>query len=337
MKIKIFMNSAGHNSERDVLRNMYDGIEEHLVPKDKAEKKRWRQVNKSKGLQGSGVFYDYTEKARGCDLAVMFGSWKPERSRVHHEIRTAIYKSDIPFLCIETPLLGRRVFQPNQHYRVGINGFLNRDAIWGEERDYPADRFNALGLSYSGWKKKRGKKIIIALQLAGDASLRHNDINEWCKNTVQTLRRHTDRPIEIRTHPGVSDKGWSNHEELFRWFLFKNFPNVQFVNGKETPWEDHILDAYCVVAYTSGMSIDAVLNGIPVIAVDEGNFAWNVGERKLSNIENLTLADSKDVQQWLYNLAYCQWTPEEMESGQCWLHLESSIKELIDENRSNLS
>lgn len=337
MKVKIFMNSAGHNSERDVLRMMYDGIEDNLVPKDKAEKKKWRQLNKAKGLHGSGVFYDYTEKARGCDVAVMFGSWKPERNRVHHEIRTAIYKSEIPFICIETPLLGRKVFQPNQHYRVGINGFLNRDAIWGEDRDYPSDRFVQLGLEYNGWRKKRGKKIVVALQLAGDASLRHNDINEWCKNTVTTLRRFTDRPIEIRTHPGVSDKGWSNHEELFRWFLFQNIPGVSFVNGREIPWADQILDAHCVVSYTSGMSIDAVLNGIPVIATDEGNFAWNVCERKLNNVDNLNLADADQVRQWLWNLAYCQWTPEEMEDGSCWRHLESSLKEVVDENSSNLS
>jgi hypothetical protein len=168
------------------------------------------------------------------------------------------------------------------------------------------------------------------LQLAGDASLRHNNINEWCKDTVNKLRQHTERPIEIRTHPGISLKGWDNHEDLFRDFCFNNYKNVSFVNGRETSWERQILDAYCVVTYTSGLAIDAVVNGIPVIACDEGNFAWSVAERKLENIENLNLASDSVVHQWLRNLSYCQWTPEEMESGECWNHLYSCVEESLN-------
>jgi hypothetical protein len=77
------------------------------------------------------------------------------------------------------------------------------------------------------------------------------------------------------------------------------------------------------------LSIDAVINGIPVIACDEGNFAWNVAERKLSNIENLNLSSDTEVHQWLKNLSYCQWTPTEMASGQCWDHLKSSVDKIL--------
>lgn len=329
MKVKIFMNSAGHNHEREILRMMHDGITDILVPADKKEFKEWKQINKELG-RGAGVEYDYSERYSKCDVAVMLGSWKPERSNVHHVIRSSIVENAKSFICIETPLLGRQVFKPNKHQRVGINGFLNRAAIFGEEIDYPKDRLIDLGIDYKGWKRNNGNKIIVALQLAGDASLRHNDINQWCWDTVHTLREYTDRPIEIRTHPGVSEKGWGNHEELFKDFCFNTkLKDISFVNGREVPWQAQIKDAYCVVAYTSGLSIDAVVEGIPVIACDEGNFAWNVGERKLSNIESLQLEKEENVQQWLQNLAYCQWTPEEMESGKCWNHLKSSIDKVL--------
>lgn len=322
------MNTAGHNSEREILRCMHDGIKERLEPKDKKDFKEWKRINKELGL-GAGVEYAYDEKYSTCDVAVMFGSWKPERSNIHHIVRSSIVEDAKCFICIETPLLGRKVFQENKHQRVGVNGFLNRDALFGEDRDYPDDRLKQLGINYQGWKKNNGNKIVVALQLAGDASLRHNNINEWCKDTVDTLRKYTDRPIEIRTHPGVSAKGWGNHDELFRDLLFGNYKNVSFVNGREIAWQDQILDAYCVVAYTSGLTIDAVVNGVPVIACDEGNFAWNIGERKLSNIENLLLAPDQQVHQWLKNLAYCQWTPEEMTSGKCWDHLRSSVDQVL--------
>jgi hypothetical protein len=328
VKVKIFMNTAGHNHEREILRMMHDGIKDKLEPKNKQEFKDWKRINKELGL-GAGVDYAYDEKYSNCDVAVMLGSWKSERLNIHHIVRSSIVEESKCFICIETPLLGRRVFESNMHQRVGINGFLNRAAIFGEEIDYPNDRLAALKINYTGWNKNAGSKIVIALQLAGDASLRNNDINQWCRDTVDELRLHTDRPVEIRTHPAMSAKGWGNHEELFRDFLFGNYKNISFVNGREVPWEKQILDAYCVITYTSGLAIDAVVRGIPVIACDEGNFAWNVAERKLRNIESLNLAKDDQVQQWLRNLAYCQWSPEEMESGECWSHLKSSIDKVI--------
>lgn len=336
MKVKVFMNTAGHNHERDILRKMHDGIASKIVPTEKAKLREWRRVSKALGYHGAGVEYSYDEKYSKCDLAVMFGSWKPGRSNMHHIVRTSIVESGTPFICIETPLLGRKVFKPNEHQRVGINGFLNRDAYFGPDVDHPGDRLGKLGIHWSGWKNNRGNKIVIALQLAGDASLRHNDINQWCMQTVQQLRSITERPIEIRTHPGISSKGWGNHEALFRDMAFLGIKDVSWVNGREIPWEKQILDAHCVVAYTSGLSIDAIVNGIPVIACDEGNFAWTIGERKLSNVERPRMANNNDIQRWLQNLAYCQWTPDEMESGIVWDHLKSTIDELMKERREEL-
>lgn len=323
------MNSAGSNHEREILRMMHDGIDKMLIPKNKETFKEWKRINKEQG-KGAGVYYAYDEKYSACDLAVMFGSWKPDRSNIHHTVRSSIYENSENFICIETPLIGRQVFETNVHQRVGINGFLNRAAIFGEEKNYPADRFNQLGIEYTGWREKLGSKIVIAMQLAGDASLRNNSINDWCIDTVHTLREYTDRPIEVRTHPAISNKGWSNYQDIFQYFAFSKIKDVTFVNGKEVSWQQHLNNAYCVVSYTSGLSIDAVLSGVPVIACDEGNFAWNVSERKLSNIENFHLCKEEEVQQWLYNLAYCQWTPEEMESGECWNHLYPSLKKIID-------
>jgi hypothetical protein len=336
MHVKIFLNTAGNNHEREVLRSMHDGITQVLIPEEKNAFKEAKRISKELGRR-LAVHYDYGEKVSSCDVAVMYGSWKPERSNVHHKIRSSISESNTTFLCIETPLLGRIVNKENEYYRVGVDGFLNRAAFWGVDKQYPDDRFRKLGLLYNGWTKNRGNKIVIALQLAGDASLRHNDINDWCWDTVNTLRNYTDRPIEIRTHPAMSEKGWGNHEELFRKILFSQIPNIKFINGHDIPWENQIFDAYCVVTYSSGLAIDAVLNGIPVIACDEGNFAWNVAERKLKNIESLRMASEDQVQKWLHNLAYCQWNVDEMESGECWSHLLPIVEKLVAEKKDNES
>ena len=87
---------------------------------------------------------------------------------------------------INQPIIGDRF-----PVRIGINGFLNRDALWGTEDDKPSDRFELLGLKYNGWKTNRKEKIIVALQLAGDASLRNQNINEWCLDSVKKISKYT--------------------------------------------------------------------------------------------------------------------------------------------------
>lgn len=343
MNIQIYMNSAGHNREREVLRCMHDGIMSVEIPDDKVKADMLKSMSKDLGRKRK-VEYTYEPTYQKADVSVFLGSWKPDRTRSWHETRTDLATKSKCFICIETPLLGRKMFEKDSYHRVGINGFLNRAAYWGEDKDYPDDRLKKLGYEYKGWKKPKelGDTIVVALQLAGDASLRGNDINEWCIDTIHQLRKYTDKPIEVRTHPGVSEKGMGNHDELARYFMFQygNIQGVKFVNGKDVPWEEHLKKAYAVVAYSSGLSIDAVAQGVPVIACDEGNFAWQVAEKKLSNINNIELASEQQVYQWLANLAYMQWSPEEMENGKCWQHLKPTVEKILlleEEKRANES
>lgn len=324
------MNSAGNNAERDILRQMHDGIKLKVEPADPADFKDWRKINSEMG-RGSGVGFAYSERYIGCDVAVMLGSWKRSRDNIHHIIRNDIAANSKCFIVIETPILNRKVIFDNTYHRVGINGFLNRAAWFGEEQDYPADRLGKIGVKYEGWKKKRGDKIVVALQLPGDASLRNNDINDWCKDVVKQIRLFTDRPIEIRTHPAISDKGMTGYDQLVRHFAFSSYKDITFVDGKTISWRKQINTAHCVVAYTSGLSIDAIVEGIPVIACDEGNFAYNVSDRNVGNIENPKMMSEDDIHQWLCNLAYCQWSPKEMETGECWSHLASGVEKILNE------
>jgi hypothetical protein len=68
--------------------------------------------------------------------------------------------------------------------------------------------------------------------------------------------------------------------------------------------------------------------------MDPGSFAWNVSSRYPSEIENLKLANINEITQWLRNLAYSQWTIQEMEEGIPWRHLFPIISSVIENNRS---
>jgi hypothetical protein len=334
MRVDVFMLSTFHERERDVLRCMYTGIKNDLWPDELCQEDQdmMRRMNKKNKL-GTGVNLSYDERIKPRhDLGVIFGSWK-KRENDHHKVRTQVANIDKPFLCIETQLLGRVMFQESEYHRVGVNGFLNEDAVFGLEQKYSDDRFKKLNLEYNGWKKSRGDKIVVALQLPGDASLRGMDINDWAIWTLERIRKESDRPIEIRLHPGVSQKGVDAHLKLMQYQSFHNIPDVSFVKGNELPWEEHILDAHCVVAYTSGLSIDAVRNGIPVVACDPGNFAWGISSKNAHQVENPFMASEDNIQSWLNSLAYCQWSKAEMESGEAWAHLKPVVQKMIEDEK----
>lgn len=255
-----------------------------------------------------------------CDVAVMVGSWKP-RDRAHHILRTSIADNARCFVCIETALLGRRVFEGNTHRRIGINGFLNNDGVFTLD-DHGDDRYRKLGISWPGWKNNKNGHVLISLQLPGDASLRGINMYDWLRYVVKQIRGVTNRPIRIRTHPGHSIKD-TDEFHVFVTDVMLNDPikDISFSIGRSTPLKDDFKNAYCTVTYSSGSGIDSILHGIPTIAMDPGNFAWNISSRYISDIENLRFADKNEVNQWLNNLAYSQWTTEEMHDGTAWQHL----------------
>jgi len=322
MRVKVFMNSAGHNSEYEVLRRFGVGIQ-LMLDKDKGGFANFDRTIR-KGLDNV-VDFDYSLDYSNCDVAVIFGSWKPRKSD-HHIIRNDVVSKAPIFVCVETPLLTRKVFQPNQYYRIGVNGFMNHAAYWNADNQ-DSSRFKQMGLEWNGWAEDLDEReeILLGLQLAGDASMRGNSVVEWCEDSIRRMRKYTDAPIRIRTHPGISDQGWENYSGLFRNIAFGEYGDIRFSNGRTRPWEKDIANARVVVAYSSGLSIDSVLAGVPVVACDPGNFAWDISSRFVEDLVNPKLEKPKTVQQWFNNLAYCQWSEEEMQNGTAWQHLLPAI------------
>lgn len=254
-----------------------------------------------------------------CDIAVIFGSWK-DRDVPWHNCKRRIVESNKPFVCIETPLIGRgRVTNilNDQWFRIGVNGFLaDTGRFYRESYAYSPDRWNKiskeLNVELLPWKKD-GDYIVVALQLPGDASLRGKDISKWAVETTVELRQYTDRPIIVRT-PQL-DREFDKESILH----IKSMKGVSLQQGTRENLFSTIDNAYATVTYSSGFAIDSVIRGTPTIAVDPGNFAYSLGNNKLSQIENLLR--SEDRNQWLYNLSHAQWSQEEIKNGDAWYHI----------------
>ena len=274
---------------------------------------------------GNDAYATYGSDMSNIDVAVIFGSWK-DRPSTWHKCKNKIVSSGKPFVVIETPLIGRGpvtdILQDGW-YRIGVNGFLaDTGRFYRQNKNYSADRWNKikhqLGVELKPWKDpQEGNYIVVALQLPGDASLRGTDITKWAAETVQTLRTYTSRPIIVRT------------PQLDREFDKENILNitriegVSLVRGTRENLFTMIDNAYATVTYSSGFGIDSVIRGIPTIAVDPGNFAYSLGNNKLSQINNLVR--SSDREQWLYNLSWAQWSRDEIKSGEAWRHIKEQL------------
>lgn len=321
------MGSATDYYEQNLLRSFGQGVESWLEQHshDRKGDRRMLCTGRWTRLYGNQpehtLEYEYVEAYRPCDVAVIFGSWKP-REKGTHQTRNSVASQAPRFVVIETPLLRRVTGAENQYWRVGINGYLNRDAVWPILTLTEAEqRLQDLGVAWSGWKNRSSGHVVVVLQLPGDASLRGTDINEWAYRTVRDIRGLVDRDIVIRTHPLVSDRAFELHAQLGFRLMQEGIKDVRFSYGAVTPWSEDIQDAYCTVTFTSGMAVDSVLAGIPTIACDVGNFAWGISSNHVDQITDLRKADKKDIMHWLNQLAACQWTAAEMRTGRAWEHL----------------
>lgn len=299
MDVKIFIDSANHDRFREMLTKFASGV----------------------SATSDNVSIEYGLYSK-CDVAVIFGSWK-ERPDLHHVVKQSVVQQADNYVVLETPLVGRGpvsdVMQ-DDWYRMGLNGFLadtgNFNNVLRDGKRWEKVQ-RELGVELKPWHAD-GDYILVALQLPGDASLRGLDISMWLYQTVHEIRKHTDRPILIRT-PQVPR---AYNSELF-FKLNEEIKDLTWQQGSKDNLNETLDNAWCSVTYSSGLGIDSVMRGTRAYAMDTGSFVHSLGYTDLSTIEDKKLF--QDRTQWLNDLCYAQWNVDEMMKGEAWNH----IKEVL--------
>jgi len=218
-----------------------------------------------------------------------------------------------PILVIERGYIAR-----SQYYMVGING-LNGRAEFNNQNS-PSDRWKKLEVKLQSWRKD-GKHILVCGQCDKDASLSHwkpQSLNrkyvyrKLIRNIINQIIQHTSRKIIYRPHPQCY------HPINFNKYK-KRYPNVIISKQKNRYklYKD-LENCWCVVTYNSNSAVEALIAGIPVITLDQGSMVYDITGHDLSQIENPLMYDR--VQQ-MCDIAYTQWTIDEMKQGLPWQHL----------------
>jgi len=249
--------------------------------------------------EGSGGELVRAWRYQPSDVAVVFGVYKSkikeswERGKIIQKQRD----KNLDVIVLETGYVNRGDTEQS-HYAAGWNGLNGRADFKNSGVD--GERWKMLNTQIRPYS--RGDKVLLCAQVPWDASVEGSDHRKWIRTTAAFLKKLTTRPVVIRPHPLAVDA----------------IPPMTGFEYSTAPLEDDLLTAHAVVTFNSNTAVDALIWGKPVFAFDEGSMVWNLANKSLLDIET---PGYPKREQWAHELAYCQWTLDEMKQGLAWRHL----------------
>ena len=204
-------------------------------------------------------------------------------------------------------------------WRLSVNG-ITRSATFPLIDTYDTARPTKLGLKLEPWHN--GDYVLICGQHGRSEQWRNMpDMNTYYKETVLNVRKFTDRPIVIRSHPRYRENVFFkvDHEFFNDYKIEWNSPK-QVRNTYDSFDLEYVLKhSHCVISHSSNSGINAILNGVPSI-VSKESLAYPVATDDISLIENLP-RPNRD--QWLLELSHKEWSEDELESA--WIMLRNTF------------
>lgn len=248
-------------------------------------------------------YFDHDNLPTGkYDFAICWGVRAMERLKAYTKTKNCLVLENAYLNNIQSP--------EKEWVSLGWNGLNGRADFCNTNS--PSDRWkkhfnDGRLLEYSD-----GEYILVPLQINGDQSLKYIGWGVNYQWIVETIRKHTDLPIMIKDHPTLP----GSQPEV------KGVKNVKYLDIN-MPIEKAISKAKVVVTINSNAGVDAALAGKPVISLDRGSMVWDISEH---DFENINKPKFNDRTQWCNDIAYAQWHPSELESGEAWNHLKGKIK-----------
>lgn len=167
-----------------------------------------------------------------------------------------------------------------------------------EIRKMPSDRWEYLvkqdpRLAWPGWKN-HNKKILLVLPNPKATKFFNVDYDEWVESTTNQIKKYSNLPIEVRVKGSRVDR---NHG----YSIYDAFDS----------------GVYATVAFNSIAALESVLYGIPAF-VSVPCAATPLTLTDLSQLSTPFRPSLDVINQQCHNLAYGQFTGEELANGTAW-------------------
>ena len=259
---------------------------------------------------------------------------EPFREPFYNFIKT----SGKPSIVFESAVFRQNVNDEfkSKYFRFAWNSFLWNEANFGPLGNGP-DRWQRIqqehNIEIRPWREKRGEYVLVVLQHVIDTSLirmieSYGSYYNWFSNCISQIRANTDLPIVVRPHP--KHGMYSEFFDAYRISeVFEKDNNVHWsdnqgaegLNGGKFLQRD-LENAHAVVGWTSNALTEAACFGVPTYPMSPGAMVTPVADRPITEIDKIY--KMPDRQQWLNDLAYCQWTYQEVKDGTAWNHIKNA-------------
>ncbi len=171
----------------------------------------------------------------------------------------------------------------DRYLAISLDGIKNEGKYFADNS--PADRWNQLGITIKKWQLNPNRPVLVFGQNEQGLSVQNFDFLTWLSSLIKQLNQF-NIPILFRKHPEQ-----------------KTLPEGIYKISTGTLQED-LIDINATWGYSTNAQIDAIIEGIPSKAISDKSM--------------LSLLNMKNREQWLYNLAYCQWNLSEISNGIPW-------------------
>lgn len=222
------------------------------------------------------------------------------RGILKHKIMKRCWQDRRTFYYVDTGYFGNQVSESNPNGWKYWHRIVKNDLQHGEIISRPDDRFKRFKKTFNPWKKS-GNKILIAAPDEKPCKFYGTTQEEWIKQTVDTIKQHTDRSIIVRERA-------------------KNRIDRIVHNTLQEALDD---DVFALVTFNSVAAIESIFHGIPAFTLAPANAASPVSLQDLSKIETPYYPDNDKLYAWGCHLSYGQFHVDEMKTGKA--------KELLEE------
>lgn len=285
------------------------------------------------GLMRHGDRYNFVESIDNIVHADCFLQTNLLKPKFYSDSKKAlayehILESNKPYLVFESPSFRKYP----EYNRLGWYSYKWSDGIFGNKNS-PSDRWNKFksetGISIKDWNSP-GDHILIMGQKEGDSSLsnlykKYDSFYDWVEEIISEIRKYSDRKIVVRPHPRNLRHGltmcYDLNYRLKNVHVSENLTEGGTQGGEGLERDLHA--AHCVITYNSLSAVEAICEGIPTFAFDDGSMIWPIAHKDISSIEKLNY--NIEINQWCYDIAYTQWSRSEHKKGESWAHLKPLI------------
>lgn len=273
---------------------------------------------------GANVVVEYDYKYTPSRLAVILG-WATTntggqnitlRKQIIAEQQHRGYKT----MCIDASCF-KYLDDTGTYLRYSLGGPFYDRAEYANKNSTP-DKWNEiqqrLGISMKLDQVKDGY-ILVCMQRDGGFSMKTLSPVAWLENKITEIRKHTNRPIVIRPHPGkfdMIDFAKFQSKAYVKW-------GVTVIHPEQSKLIDDLRSAHSAVFFNSSASVAAALEGVPVFVDDPSAVTWSVAHHDVKEIESPRIFDRS---QWIRDLAAAHWSDADGASGQIYQKFKSLLQ-----------